>query len=64
MTDVTQQERDERSPFYTQNNSSSDSAGEFLRHDAGPGPHGETLSEGTVRKLRMSPSLGNPELLE
>lgn len=61
MTDVNQQEQDERSPFYTRRNSSSEST---LSRDDGPGPHGETLSEGTIRTLRMAPSLGNPELLE
>lgn len=60
MTDVTQQEEDTDSPFYGHREENSHLAPE----ENGPGPHGETLSEGTIRRLRMSPSLANPELLE
>ena len=63
MTDVTQQEEDVNSPFYAGPRDDASYRQNFDGND-GPGPHGETLSEGTIRRLRMSPNLTNPELLE
>lgn len=63
MTDVTQQDQDDRSPFYSQKDTADATSGHRSRQDR-YGLHGEALSEGTIRNLRMHPSLGNPELLE
>lgn len=63
MTDVTEQEEDINSPFYAATRDDT-TYGPNLDANDGPGPHGETLSEGTIRRLRMSPNLANPELLE
>lgn len=75
MTDVTQQERDLRSPFVSQNRRTSSSSREhtvsaeerpeYAQPDLIPSRlRGETLSEGSIRRLRMPPHLGNPELCE
>lgn len=65
MTDVTQQEQDETSPFHTQKSLPIGSNNRSMAHREDiPGLKGETLSEGTIRRLRMSPALGNPELLD